>query len=249
MDDEAAFPVLEAVLVAILVLTAVLFFTSFGRPTAATDEGGIDLGRYAADALAVMGRHSFDDPTGSPLTEEGWLTLLVQGNTAMAGEVEAYLGEILPPGTRFALRLDNGVEPLHLVPQGVEDAPRAARAAETYIAPDWRARPGPFAQPVQQVHPGQEITAAPANATAFRDLTPGGCVEAPDGSASGPAGPWLSVWRGSAQVPSAVPYGVWAAHTGACDDTPDVLLRVGLPDGTAADFPVYGLQLVVWFGA
>ncbi len=246
-DDNAAFPVLEAVLVAVLILTTILFFTSLQRPTTATDEGGIDLGRLAADTLEILQTKEFTTSaatcpelaTGKGL--EQWVGAALNGTACVADELEAFLGEVLPPGTQFLVRLDNGVEPLVLVPHGSSESPRAARAAATYITPLWVDNlPGPA---TATGYPGQQVTAGD-----LYTMTLGTCasITAPTGSPDGPSGTWENLWDDEiGRIPSAAPYGLWKANCGGSD----VYARLGLPDGTKTDYPVYALQLVVWFGA
>lgn len=263
-DDNAAFPVLEAILVAVLILTTILFFTSLQRPTTATDEGGIDLGRLAADTLDILQTKEFTT-TGACLAAadlETWVTAVLNGQECAANELEKFLGEVLPPGTQFLVRLDNGVEPLVLVPYGSTDSPRAARAEATYITPLWLANVNKTGS--QSVFPGQQlvydngtlIPGAPSNATAFKaGVFP--CIASPTGSATGPDGSaWAVWWQANAtHVPADLPYGAWAGYPGIdaegeCTGTlTPTYLFIGLPDGTRTDYPVYGLQLVVWFGA
>lgn len=257
-DDQGAFPVLEAILVAILILTTILFFTSLQRPTTATDEGGIDLGRLASDTLAILQTKEFTKVgCMEGLTLEQWVGAALNStnpsngaaSSCVADEVEAFLTEVLPPGSQFLVRLDNGVGPLVLVPYGSDDTPRAARAAETYITPLWLAASNRTNS--QSVYPGQELGAADTNATAFKG---GGvlCVKSPTGVSTGPGGvSWATFWKANAtHVPSEVPFGAWRGYAAAdCSGAVAHYLFVGLSDGTKTDYPVYGLQLVVWFGA
>ena len=258
-DEDAAFPVLEAVLVAVLILTTILFFTSLQRPTTATDEGGIDLGRLASDTLEILETKEFTR-AGCPqlATAKGleqWVGAALNGTECVADEVEEFLAEVLPPGTRFLVRLDNGVEPLVLVPYGSTETPRAARAASTFVTPAWMTNMGHTS--AEAVHPGRQILDATANpvATAFATPASIACIKGPSGSATAPGGAtWLSLWQPTApetppRVPSSIPYGGWVGYTNADCNAGATYLFVGLADGTATDYPVHGLQLVVWFGA
>ena len=280
-DEGGAFPIFEAVIVAVLIITTIIFFTSLQRPTTATDTGGIDLGRLAADTLVVVRTREFTATACTPdvvdATLEEWVNRTMTPTTAtdscMADAIEDFLDEVLPPGTSFQLRLDNGVEPLLLVPFGAEEPPRAAHAAEVYFAPRWRANwvlPAVNAT-LEQVVPGMEVPAELAVATTFVEPSTLTCIEAPNGSDRAPDGQtWLQHWQGAQAtdpvtgdplvpsvdvVPAYAPYGVWVGYTGTqtaaagCEDTLASRLRVGLPDGTQSDWAVYGLQLVVWFGA
>ncbi len=156
-DDEAgAFPVFEAVMVAILIFTAILFFTGVGRPSDPSEAGGIDLAQNAADILSILETREFGSPTAVPMQDvgatPGWVTLLVQesdqpdGITAPTrGEVDDLISEIVPAGALYVLRLSNGKEPnppppfdsgvLELSPGGGR-IPHGARAAEIFLLPD-----------------------------------------------------------------------------------------------------------------
>lgn len=247
-DERAAFPVLEAILVAVLILTTILFFTSLQRPTTATDEGGIDLGRLASDTLGILQTKEFTR-SGCPALAtakglEEWVGASLDGTECVSDEVESFLSEVLPPGTQFLVRLDNGVEPLVLVPYGSDETPRAARAAETYLMPIWTAHADEV--PAAAGFPGQEVPLAGT----LRDFTlAAACttVVSPTGSQLGPGGrTWTAIWQEEpGRVPSNAPFGTWKATCGGTDR----FVGVGLPDGTLTDYPVYGLQLVVWFGA
>jgi hypothetical protein len=65
---------------------------------------------------------------------------------------------------------------------------------------------------------------------------------------------WVELWQGQAadaeRVPLHVPFGVWAGYPNAdCTGAPSYA-RVGLRGATVPDdLPMYGLQLVVWYGA
>lgn len=254
-DEDGAFPVFEAVIVAVLILTTIIFFTSLQRPTIATDAGGIDLGRLAADTMQVVRTRHFSAADCSPAvtdaTLDEWVnrTMTPQSSTdsCMADAVEEFLDEVLPPGTRFQVRLDNGVEPMVLVPFGSTEPPRGAHAAEVYFDPMWRMnRVYAGNASLDQVTPGQEVPAALTVATAFlQSSSTIECIEAPNGSARAPDGrTWLAVWQDTAawsdatkpQVPLAALYGIWTGHTDAtiaadhgCTGAAASKLRVGLP--------------------
>lgn len=271
--EAAAFPVLEAILVALLIVTTIIFFTSLQRPTTGTDVGGIDLGRLSADTLDILQTKEFTKAgclDAVPL--EQWVGLVMNGTkcpdgTFVADEVEDFVSEVLPPGTRFQLRLGNGVSngmleggdsALVLVPVNDTQTPRAARASATYITPNWTAFRGRTASAaLQGVYPGQELSALNnVNATAFlSSATTAGsivCIKSPTGSSRGPGREtWDDHWEQSTtHVPSDIPYGTWAGYTTAdCSGSVAKYLHVGLRDGTKTDYPLYALQLVVWFGA
>ncbi len=267
-DEGGAFPVFEAVIVAVLILTTIIFFTSLQRPTAATDAGGIDLGRLAADTLQVVKTREFTatgaacDANVVDATLDEWvnrsLTPHSATDTCMSDAVEEFLDEVLPPGTRFQVRLDNGVEPLVLVPAQDAEEPRAGHAAEIYIDPGWRTNRGSVAINAtvnpQTLPPGAQIPAAYSTATSFTSNAAIKCIEAPNGAARAPDGtPWATLWQDSTswaggasapEVPATAMYGVWTGHAVAgfaggptdygCSGAVTGRVRVGLPAGFVA---------------
>src|SRR5688572_11526763 len=112
-DERGSFMVLEAILVALLVLTAILFITSVQRPSTGADQGGLDLGQVAADTLSILQVRSFNGDAF-----DTWITDLAQGDSATgclataptevacptATAIDDFLGEVLPTGTRYSLR-------------------------------------------------------------------------------------------------------------------------------------------------
>ena len=255
-DEDGAFPIFEAVIVAVLIITTIIFFTSLQRPTTATDAGGLDLGRLAADTLVVLRTREFTAAACGEVdaTVDEWVDRVMTPESAtdscMADAVAEFLDEVLPPGTNFQLRLDNGVEPLRLVPFGAEDPPRAAHAAQVYLDPRWRANAvtDAAAAGLELVSPGQTIPDPAAGlpvASSFVRASAVTCIEAPNGSARAPDGAtWLSHWLTAVAegttadvVPGYAPYGTWAAFTdGAppdgttdCDGAVASRVRVGLP--------------------
>lgn len=233
-DDSGAFPVVEAILVVILVLTAILFFTSVQRPTTGSEAGGIDLGQVAADTLRIVQLREFDAtattgapyPGGADLALEEWVTNLMAGDgPAGAGRtaaaVDEFLEEILPTGARYSLRLSNGVESVQVLPQGRVEVPQGATASEILFLPNWTAYQ---AQPPRAVvAPGQMLDASHA-AYAWTDSTSAiDCVKSPLGQSTGPDGPdtgtagdqWFRSWQRTAgQVPFNLTYGTWAGYAG-----------------------------------
>jgi hypothetical protein len=266
-DEAAAIQVFEAIIVAVLILTAVLFFTSLQRPTQAQDSGGIDLGVLASDVLQVLTQTTFDDPaneTANPaacpsdpapepddqLLLEEWIDRIMTGGTcgaAVAADVDTFMNNVLGSGLRYAIRLDNGYEPLQLLPYQKSVVPLAARAATTYVLEDWDFNAG---QTAIDVRPGGPVpvSGVPACA-AWTDLV------SPVGTATGPiANDWLAHWmevcddpvpEAEKRVPPDVPYGVWTVAGGTCP----CYLRVTVDGSTWAQPTPYGLQLLLWQGA
>jgi len=248
-DETAALPVLEAILVAILVLGAILFVSNVKRPLSGAQEGGVDLGPLAAQALQLLRAHNFTDPNGRVLGPEAWVNETMRGNASAAALVDDYVGRILPIGARHLLLLTNGRGNLTLAPEVSPGPPRDARAAEEPFFPHWQAFANRTA--TDQASPGQALS---AGHTVLLSFTTAGstvhCLKAPDGQSVGPSGAaWLTAWRATnGRVPDGALYGVWAGYTDAGCTTGATYARVALRAGTATDYPIYGLRLVVWFG-
>jgi hypothetical protein len=239
-DDAGSFPVVEAILVVILVLTAILFFTSVQRPTTGSEAGGIDLGQVAGDTLRIIQLREFDAtastgapyPGGSDLALEEWVTNLAAGDGSSgtgqtAAKLEEFLGEILPTGARYSLRLSNGVGSMQILPQGATEAPQGATASEVVFLPDWSAYSAQ-AVTTPAAEPGQTITAV-SHPVLYAWTTSAGiqCIRSPiaagggttgsstgpDGSDAGTAGDaWVATWKATpGVVPFNAPFGRWAA--------------------------------------
>ncbi len=225
----------EAILTAILILVSISVFIQVGAPSQSTDATGLDTGQVAQDTLqSLEQRPAAGDANLTQLDE--WVANAVHGNGAA---LEDYLDAVLPTGMSYALRLGNGHEPLHLVPDGKADAnPRAGRGGVAYVTLDWRA---------------SAAAAAAANATPTlllhgqaQDSTGWQCLLDPAGSAAAPDGTWLAHWQAiGSTVPLDVPYGVWAASANV-DCSAPTYFRVVLEDSITTDLSVYGVQLVVW---
>jgi hypothetical protein len=252
-DEQAAFPVFEAVLVAILIITTIIFFTSLQRPTTSTDQRGIDLGRLASDTLGVLQNKPI---SGSGCVQgatfKQWIGSAMNGSRCEADLVEKFVAEVLPLGTQFQIRFDNGIDHRVLVPFNSTDVPRAGKAAATHLNPFWLTYAN--ITPADRVFPGMEVTDGPTNATSFTTPATIQCINSPLGTAGGPGKvSWVSRWQAGGatpRVPTAIPYGVWAGFSGAPDANGNcTYLAVGLPDGTTTNYGVYAIQLVVWFGA
>lgn len=194
------------------------------------------------------------------MTLEQWVGRVLDGDAAVATEVQDFLSEAAPAGSRYEVRLNNGVAPLVLLPTTRSGSPNGAAGAEAPLYPNWRT----FATQVTtgSGFPGQEVAnvagqLAPYSFTSSATVQ---CVKAPDGSSTGPGGAtWVSVWKTQAgRIPSTIPLGVWAGYTDAGCTVSATYARVApaslLPTcGTAppsgCNYPIYGLQMVVWFGA
>lgn len=247
-DEAGALPVFEAIIAGMLVLTAILFLTAIGRPAPSSGQSGIDLGQNAADTLGILRDRDADNPLLYPDRLSEIVHLAMQGDTQ---DAEEFLDEVVPLGTRYLLRLDNGVEPLVLLPHGSGPAltPRAAQAASVLVVPDWTTYGSLADEPSAALRPGQEIPSGhPADGLGGYDAlySPSGSLVMPDG-----ATPWKTYWSSAANagtVPTDVPYGVWKACGADCS-TSSMTFKVVGPSGTEADYPIYGVQLVVWLAA
>ena len=250
-DEAGALPVFEAIIAGMLVLTAILFLSAIGRPGPGGGQSGIDLAQNAADTLRILRDRDAENPGLYPDRLTEIVSQAMLGNTA---DAETFLDEIVPLGTRYLLRLDNGVQPLVLLPDGSGPAltPRAAQAASVLVLPDWTAN-GVDPVASEPLRPGQEI---PAGHPALLVSSTHSYLVAPTGSTSMPDGTsWQSHWSSADHsnprvVPPDVPYGVWMACGDAtdCDSTKELFRIVG-PSGIEADYPLYGVQLVVWLAA
>lgn len=263
VDDEAgALAVLEAILVAVLVLGAILFVSYVQRPLLAAESGGVDLSGLAGQTLGLLLRHDFV-VGGQTLDLDAWMRKLAAGDAATTAAVDDYLQRILPEGTEHALYLSNGVGTLRLAPAQDPGEPRNARVASAPYAPPWYAfrSNSTVAVNTSQLPPGTPIDAVANPVHALfadpTDLTLA-CIKAPDGSKTGPEGAWIDAWRADTmRVPTGAPYGVWAGYVdAACTPAPSTqYARVSLRGATVAayadqdpDFAMYDLRLAVWFG-
>lgn len=141
-DESGVFVVVEAVLVAVVVLTAILFYTSVQRPVRSGSQGSADLGQVSADLLSILRRHDVrdpEDPTGPKLPMQSWVTRIMAGDTEVAADVQDFLDQIVPSGARYVLRLNNGRGTLDLLPTTRVGTPAGAQASETPLFPLWAA--------------------------------------------------------------------------------------------------------------
>jgi hypothetical protein len=166
----------EAILVAVLVLTAVLFFTSVQRPTGGGESRGLDLGPVASDTLGILQRRTFTtEATGDP---EGWVTKVLAGDAATSTQVDDFVTQVLPTGAKHVLRLSNGIGTVGLLPTASPGGPQGARAAEVPLFPHWRA----FAskEATDLAAPGQPLTSTNTILSRFTDPADSiVCIKAP----------------------------------------------------------------------
>ncbi len=229
-DERGVLQVMEAILAALILLGAILFVTISSSPVRDVGSSGVNLETIAEDTLNVL--------TSQPGLADANLTRLdeivndaIQGDTA---DAELFLTNIVPVGSRYALRLDNGIQPLHLLPvTGSATSPREASGASTYILPDWTANAG-FNQ-----------TYAPGDPLDFSTWTD---LVAPDGSSIGPGGDtWLDLWTADVPTQDRIPtwalFGVWDCTGGSCSD-----FRIALDDDITPNRPLYSVELLLWEG-
>lgn len=252
-DDDGAFLVFEAVLVAVFIFTAILFVTSIQRPTADLERSDVSLAVVAADTLQVLEDRG---PLNSTRYDNRLIEIVDLAMKGNGSEAHALIKEVLPEQTRYVLRLNNGITDLHLLPvgSGLQVQPRGAQGAEVFIMPNWTAYEGNTIS--QTVYPGQRVVDGEYAYKMTKSGSPN-CILSPAGTEyrPGPQGAggtsWVSQWRTTlGQVPLDIPYGVWLGQGGAPCVGQEGYVRVVLPPGnTVTDRPVYGVQLVVWRAA
>ncbi|HUR62056.1 MAG TPA: hypothetical protein VM286_06800 [Candidatus Thermoplasmatota archaeon] len=233
-EEAGSFLVVEAILVAVIILTAILFFTSVQRPTAGSEARGVDLGQVATDTLGILQRRNFTG--GSSPDVEEWVTKVLGGDAAKAALVDDFVGQVLPIGSRHYVRLSNGVGSIDLLPTSSPGLPRGARAAEVPFFPHWRAFNASLPSSISLfVSPGQPVDAA----TVPYQFTAAGsqpCIQSPTGSSAGPKGPWASAtyWKASpGTIPAWAMYGVWKGFANADCTGTATYLAVTLPGAHA----------------
>ncbi len=251
-DERGVMQVLEAVLAAMILIGAILFVTLTSSPVRESGAPGINLATLAEDSLDILQRQDGqDDPTVDRLEEI--VNLAMRGNVDQA---ELFLQDIVPQGARYALRLDNGLAPLQLVPTSgaALTTPRDASGAATYMLSNWTrfeaTGPDCDLEPTRCFVPGASEDLA-GNSVDFSNWTKLYAPSAGSGSDSiGPGGvEWVDLWTtlqpSQDTIPPNVPYGTWKCDGGGC---PGASIRIVLPDETAVERPVYAVQLLLWSG-
>lgn len=258
-DERGSFMVLEAILVALLVLTAILFFTSVQRPSTGADQGGLDLGQVSADTLSILQVRSFN---GQPF--EAWVAKLVEGDASTGcnpatptaaqcptvTEVEDFLDEVLPTGARYSIRLDNGVtnRSLPLLPLGSTQTAHGGRAAQVVFLPNWAAYSSATYVATITLTPGQVLKSTDAGYSLLDPTGPYNCYQAPTTASKAPSGAtWESRWQaapGAAtpwkasadvlgsdkQVPLDLPLGKWQMRSTSCSSGSYTYVNVVRPE-------------------
>lgn len=124
-DDQAVFQVVEAVLVAVLVATTLIFFALVSRPPGGSSSEGQDLAILAGDVLDILG-------------SSGKLNALA-GDVVnnQPADVRAEITPLLPGGLLYEVRADcNAADtnppPAVAGPTSDPASPRNAQAAASY---------------------------------------------------------------------------------------------------------------------
>ncbi len=232
-------------MVAIIILTGMIFFTVTTRPQIPSGTGGLDLNALAQDTLEYFDQTVLADPQDATLnlTMEQWIGVLVNGSTEgkdVADAIEAQLDLILPTGVEGALLLHNGHGSLVLAPDlgGTGLGGRGGAVGQSYFVPNWTAH-GDAAGTA--VLPGGSY-----------DFSPYACLVAPTGQSTAPQQTtWIADWTaqepGLDTVPENALFGVWEAHVLAgCNDVSPVTFQVVRSEGAATPLSAYSIQLVVW---
>lgn len=139
-DEAAVFQVVEAIFVAVLVASALIFFALVQKPTPSPQGAGLDLARVAGDALGIL----YGDGTSTselsstlePLLEGG--TAASTSSGAVGKAVRDMFNESLPAGLRYQVRASvqtttGIVTAIVHGPTPVDAEPRNAQGAVRYI--------------------------------------------------------------------------------------------------------------------
>jgi len=139
-DDEAAvFQVVEAILVAVLIASTLVFFALVQKPTPPPASPGLDLARIAGDALTIL---QGDDPGGAADDLQDSVEDLIPAPTdAEKSTLRLQINATLPEGLRYLVRAVSTEG--SVVVYGPTDPdplnpplPRSAQGAATYVIDD-----------------------------------------------------------------------------------------------------------------
>lgn len=101
-DGEAAiFQVVEAIFVAVLVASALIFFALVQKPTPSPQGAGLDLARVAGDGLGILVGDASLTPTQF---ETDVADLLPSSSVEERSDIRTHLDGALPAGLRYQLR-------------------------------------------------------------------------------------------------------------------------------------------------
>jgi hypothetical protein len=135
-DEQAVFQVVEAILVAVLIASTLVFFALVQKPTPAPTSPGLDLARIAGDALAIL---QGDDPGGTTDELQDAIEVMIpSATTTQKSTLRAQVNATLPDGLRFLVRAvsDEG-SVLVYGPTDPDPAnppePRNAQGSATYV--------------------------------------------------------------------------------------------------------------------
>lgn len=227
-DDSGAFQAFEAVLVAILVTTSILFVVATTNPVLETTGTGIDPNDTASDLMARIDTIHLETQVEELVHPDGSTTpeLVQRLETLTAAQ----------PELRYVLRLDNGFGALQLYPSlnAEFSTPRNAGTATSYVFPTWSAS-------------SDASTVFSPGTKHGLDLEGEGTL-CFNGQGNGPGQvAWGDLWleESSTHVPDWAPLGSWSFGP-ACST---INFDVRLPSGQHVERPVYALQLLLWDSA
>lgn len=242
-DDAAAFPVIEAILAALIIFGAILYFSYAQRaqvPVGTASEGESPLAAGLANLLVDSPILTPATPTPATSTTavggDSWLELLSKGDSNAQTKVTAFISAKMPAGDHFVLQLHNGFAPLVLLTDGgLPPAGAHADVGSALVLPSWSAAAsGPV------LSPGQPAPAAACYVAPNDDpVTPTGTM--PDGT------PWAMAFGSvSPKVPLSALYGEWKAGATCAGAVPAFVVTPGFaPASGSPRFPTL-LQVVVW---
>ena len=130
-DEDGIFQIVEAVLVAVLVAGALIFFALVQKPAGGSTSEGQDLAQAAADALDILGHQT---PSLRSLIDDYCMT----GSAGDASDVRAAVAAVLP-AVSFQVRIDDGPNTSCTRPNidsTTGGVPSNAQAAIAYVLDD-----------------------------------------------------------------------------------------------------------------
>lgn len=131
-NESGVFQVVEAILVAVLIASTLVFFALVQKPTPAPTSPGLDLARIAGDALSIL---QGDDPGGaSDGLQDSVEVLIPTASDANKTLLRDKVSAVLPDGLRFLLRAHSDAgSALVYGPSDIVSDPRNAQGAVTYV--------------------------------------------------------------------------------------------------------------------
>lgn len=134
-DEEAAvFQVVEAILVAVLIASTLVFFALVQKPTPAPSSPGLDLARVAGDALSILQGDRPGNATTDKLQSSVAVLLPACTCTTEKAALRSQVDAVMPDGLRFLVRMsdDEGAVSVY-GPTDVATEPRNAQGAIAYV--------------------------------------------------------------------------------------------------------------------